>query len=76
MKAIAVKDQKRKKCKVVSQKEKPLADIFRGHEDRLQILKRMTEKTEESESHSPVFTFFRSMAQTVTHIPPSIIAET
>jgi len=36
----------------------------------------MAEKTEESESRSPVFTFLRSIAQTVTHFPPSIIAET
>jgi len=62
--------------KVVSQKEKLLAHIFRGHEERLQILKRMAEKTEEAESHNPVFTFFKSMAQTVTQFPPSITAET
>ena len=66
----------RKRPKVVSQKEKLTADIFRGREERLQILKRMAEKTEEAEPHNPVFTFFKSMAQTVTHFPPSIIAET
>jgi len=66
----------KKRRKVVSQKEKLLADIFRGREERLQILKRMAEKTEEAESHNPVFTFFKSMAQTVTQFPPSIIAET
>jgi len=66
----------KKKHKVVSQKEKLLADIFHWREDRLQILKRMAEKTEESESHSPVFTFVKSMAQTVTQFPPSIISET
>jgi hypothetical protein len=32
-----------KRRKVVSQKEKLLADIFRGREERLQILKRMAE---------------------------------
>ena len=42
----------------------------------MQILKRMAEKTEEAESHNPVCTFFKSMAQTVTQFPPSIIAET
>jgi len=36
----------------------------------------MAEKTEEAESNNPVFTFFKSMAQTVTQFPPSIIAET
>ena len=66
----------KKRRKVVSQKEKLLADIFLGREERLQILKRMAEKTEEAESHNPVLTFFRSMAQTVTQFPPSIIAET
>lgn len=66
----------KKRRKVVSQKEKLLADIFHGREERLQILKRMAEKTEEAESHNPVFTFFKSMAQTVTQFPPSIIAET
>ena len=66
----------KKRRKVVSQKEKLLADIFRGREERLQILKRMAEKTEEAESRNPVFTFFKSMAQTVTQLPPSIIAET
>ena len=66
----------KKRRKVVSQKEKLLADISRGREERLQILKRMAEKTEEAESHNSVFTFFRSMAQTVTQFPPSIIAET
>jgi len=65
----------KKRRKVVSQKEKLLADIFRGHEERLQILKRMAEKTD-AESHNLVFTFFKSMAQTVTQFPPSIIAET
>ena len=34
----------KKRRKVVSQKEKLLADIFRGREERLHILKRMTEK--------------------------------
>ena len=66
-----MKNQKRRK--VASQKEKLLADIFRGREERLQILKRMAE---EAESHNPVFTFFKSIAQTVTQFPPSIIAET
>jgi len=66
----------KKRRKVVSQKEKLLAHTFRGREERLQILKRMTEKTEEGESHNPVFTFFKSMAQTVTQFPPSITAET
>ena len=66
----------KKRRKVVSQKEKLLADIFRGREERLQILKRMAGKTEEAESHNPVFTFFKSMAQIVMRFPPSIIAET
>ena len=67
----------KKRRKVVSQKGKLLADIFHGREERLQILKRMAEKTEEAGSHDPLFTFFRSMAQTVTQqFPPSIIAET
>ena len=65
----------KKRRKVVSQKEKLMADIFTGHEERLQILKRMAEKTE-AESHNSVFTFFKSMAQIVTLFPPSIIAET
>ena len=38
----------KKRRKVVSQKEKLLAGIFRGHEERLQILKRMAEKTEDA----------------------------
>ena len=63
----------KKRREVVSQKEKLLADIFRGHEEQLQILKRMAEKTEEAQSHNPVFTFFKCMAQTVMHFPPSII---
>ena len=66
----------KKRCKVVSQKEKLLADVFRGREERLQILKRMAEKTEEAESHNPVFKFFKSVAQTVTQFSPSITAET
>ena len=36
----------------------------------------MAKKTEEAEFHNPVFTFFKSMAQTVTQFPPSITAET
>jgi len=55
-------ESEKKRHKVVSQKEKLLADIFLGREERLEILKRMAEKTEESESHNPVFTFFRTMA--------------
>jgi len=35
----------------------------------------MAEK-KEAESHNPVFTFCKSMAQTVTQFPPSITAET
>ena len=66
----------KKRRKDVSQKEKLLADIFCGCEEQLQILKRIAEKTEEAESHNPVFTFFKSMAQTVTQFTPSIIAET
>ena len=66
----------KKRRKVVSQNEKLLADIFHGREERLQILKRMTQKTEEAESHNPVFTFFKSMAQTVMQFPPTIIVET
>jgi len=62
--------------KVVSQKEKFLTDIFRRRKELLQILKRMAKKKKEAESHIPVFTFFKSMAQTVTHFPPSITAET
>ena len=38
----------KKRHKVVSQKEKLLADIFRGREERLQILKRMAEKNRRS----------------------------
>jgi len=38
----------KKRRKVVSQKEKLLADISRGREERLQILKRMTEKNRRS----------------------------
>jgi hypothetical protein len=38
----------KKRRKVVSQKEKLLADIFRGREERLQILKRMAEKNRRS----------------------------
>ena len=58
----------RKRRKVVGQKEKLLADIFRGREERFQILKRMAEK-KEAESHNTVFTFFKSMAQTVNAVP-------
>jgi len=38
----------KKRRKVVSQKEKLLADIFRGREERWQILKRMAEKNRRS----------------------------
>jgi len=38
----------KKRRKVVSQKGKLLADIFRGREERLQILKRMAEKNRRS----------------------------
>jgi len=34
------------------------------------------QKTEAVNSHNPVFTFFRSMAQIVTQFPPNVIAET
>ena len=62
--------------KVISQKGKLLAEICQGHEERLQILKRMAEKTEASDSHNPVFTFFRGMAQTEPQFSPNIIAKT
>ena len=42
----------------------------------MKILKRMAEKTEMADSHNPVFTFLKSMVQTVTQFPPNIIAET
>ena len=71
-KAIAVKDQKRKDVKSLARK-KNSGRHFRGREERLQILKRMAEKTEEAEPHNLVFTFFKSMAQTVTQLPPSIL---
>ena len=74
-KAIAVKDQKRKDVKSLARK-KNSGRHFRGREERLQILKRMEEKTEEAEPRKLVFTFFKSMAQTVTQFPPSTIAET
>ena len=68
--------QEKKRRKVVSQKEKLLVEISRGREERLKILKRMAEKTEMADSHNPVFTFLKSMVQTVTQFPPNIIAET
>ena len=40
----------KKRHKVVSQKEKLLADILRGREERLQILKRMAEKQKKKQS--------------------------
>jgi len=66
-----------KKRRKIAIKKKLLTNIFSGRDERLQILKRMAEKkTEEAESHNPVFTFFKSMAQTVAQFPPSITAET
>jgi hypothetical protein len=66
----------KKRRKVNSRTGKLLADISRGHEERSQIFQRMAEKIEAVNSHNPVFTFFRSVAQTVTQFPSNIIAET
>jgi hypothetical protein len=44
----------KKRRKVVSQKVKLLVDIFRGRND-CRFLKEWQEKTEEAESHNPVF---------------------
>jgi hypothetical protein len=53
-----------------------MAEISQGREEQLQILKRMTKKTEAVNSRNPVFTFFRTVAQSVMQFPPNIIAET
>jgi hypothetical protein len=66
----------KKRRKVDSQKGKLLAEISRACVEQLQILKRMAKKTEAVNSHNPIYTFFRSMAQTVMQFPPNIIAET
>jgi len=47
-----------------------------GLRNDCKFLKEWQKKTEGAESRNPVFTFFKSMTQTVTQFPPSIIAET
>jgi hypothetical protein len=68
-------ESEKKRRKVVSQKGKLLVEISQGRKERLQILKRMGGKTEAVNSHNPVFTFFRNMAQTVIQFSPNIFAD-
>ena len=71
-----MKDQKRKDVKSLARKKNFWQTFFVGVRNDCRFLKEWQKKTEEAESHNPVFTSFKSMAQTVTQFPPSIIAET
>jgi hypothetical protein len=71
-KAIAVKDQKNKDVKSSSKKKNFWHTFSVGVRKDYKFLKECHKK----ESHNPVFTFFKSMAQIVTQFPPSITTET
>ena len=69
-KTIAVKDLKRKDLKSSARKKNFWQTFSVGVRNDFKFLKEWQKKGEEAESHSSVFTFFKSMALTVTQFPP------